>query len=347
MALDFWCPSTAQATGYGRVHFCLYRALKKLGAKLTDDPGAGDITVFYGQPGIEAPLRKLWRVRTKAKFLFYCMFECSVPPKGWVDVLEGRLPGVQPVDGLLVPSTWCGEMFRENGVTCPIHVVPHGIGPEEFPILERDPERPFTFLWQGVVPNDRKGAWLVREAFESLGYVDTRLVLKWWNQQSPRGFYWKDNDKRIEHIGLKLSDPDMLNLLRRCDCSVNPTSGEGFGLIPLEHAATGMATMVTNWSGPADYATHVGMWCLTPIMKPSVFGGQIGLDAVDATVSLHEMRGNMAWCAENRESALKMGRNVAERIHKSWTWRHAAERLIAACATHVPRETIMGAQDAQ
>jgi len=313
--------------------------LKRIGAKLTDKPGLGDITVFYGQPGLEPHLRKLWRVRTRAKFLWYSMFECSVPPPGWVDVIEGRLPGVDPADGLCVPSTWVGEMFRENGITKPIHVIPHGVDGAEFPYIERDADRPFTFLWQGVSPNDRKGGWLVREAFEELDFPDAWLVLKWWNG---RGFYWRDRDKRIEHIGQKLTDADMLKLFRRCDCSVNPTSGEGFGLIPLEHAATGMATVVTGWSGPADYVRDTHMWELDYRLGHSVFGHGAGIeDAVDAKPDMNSLREAMGWLYENPDKAIAIGKKSSKRIHKVWTWENAARKLIDAVSEHVPRETVM------
>jgi len=346
MALDFWCPSVAGSTGYGRVHVRLYRALKRIGAKLTDDPGAEDVTVHYGQPGLDPRLRKLWRVRPAGKFLFYSMFECSVPPEGWVDVIEGRLPGVEPADGLCVPSTWAGNMFRANGVTIPVHVVPHGVDAEEFPFVDRGiPSRPFTYLWQGVSPDDRKGGWLVREAFENLALpADVHggpwLVLKWMNR---RPFYWKDNERRIEHIGVNLSDSEMLELLRRCDVSVNPTSGEGFGLIPLEHAATGMATIVTDWSGPADYAGDVGMLRLGYELGPSVFGGQIGLKAIDAKPDENDLEELMAMCFMDEDGARDMGRRSSERIHEHWTWERAARALIDAVSEHVPRETVMEA----
>lgn len=54
----------------------------------------------------------------------------------------------------------------------------------------------------------------------------------------------------------ELSDQDLRMLLNRADCYVSAHKLEGFGLMPLQAMACGTPCIITNYSGPTDYATE-------------------------------------------------------------------------------------------
>jgi aminocarboxymuconate-semialdehyde decarboxylase len=58
------------------------------------------------------------------------MTEGSELPPGWREWIEKA-----SVERLIVPCPHNAEAFRRGGVTCPIHVIPGGTDPDEFPIL--------------------------------------------------------------------------------------------------------------------------------------------------------------------------------------------------------------------
>lgn len=56
-------------------------------------------------------------------------------------------------------------------------------------------------------------------------------------------------------IDQELSDEEVTELLRACDCFISLHRAEGFGLGGAEAMTLGKPAIVTNWSGPADYLT--------------------------------------------------------------------------------------------
>lgn len=111
-----------------------------------------------------------------------------------------------------------------------------------------------------LAQGDRKQAALVREAFFRLRHSgrlgeDARLVLKWTTLHSPK-FLWRDLPIDYDWVtcyGANLGEDEMRSLLFNADCSVYPSRCEGFGMIPLEHMATGLPCILTPWSGVEDY----------------------------------------------------------------------------------------------
>jgi glycosyltransferase involved in cell wall biosynthesis len=343
MGLYFWCPSGDERTGYGKVHKRLKRALWRVGALLCERAGPGDVEVYYGIPLGDWLHRRLWRGRRTWPLVHYTMFEADPPPDEWIASVNGET-GFDSAALVLVPSGWCAEVWRRAGVKCPVGVVPHGVDADEYPMLERDPGRAWTFLWQGAGYDDRKNRSLAERAFRELDLPGAWLVEKW--TPLPGGYFSRvDPKSRIEWIGKPLKHAEMLRLFARCDCSVNPTSGEGFGLIPLEHAATGMVPIVTGWSGPMEYIEDIGGYPVRYLLGPSLHarGWQSG-GSVDAKPDLDHLKETMLWTYEHREEATRDGRNAAEVIRERWTWEAAATRLVYELveAGLAPVESLLG-----
>lgn len=57
----------------------------------------------------------------------------------------------------------------------------------------------------------------------------------------------------IEVIEDILSESEMTDLIRSCDCYLSLTRAEGFGLVAAEAASYGISTIITGWSAPAEW----------------------------------------------------------------------------------------------
>ena len=116
--------------------------------------------------------------------------------------------------------------------------------------------------------------------------------------------------------------------MKEANLSVNPTRGEGFGLIPLEHMATGLPTIVSSNTGCQEYINpkfNIGLDCK---QEPSFFnriGGDFGYDMVPTIKSIKE---KILWCYENREEAKEMGKRASEWVKTNLTWDHSALKMM-------------------
>ncbi len=319
MALHFTSPADNPACGYGRVATKLLEALKASNIPITEKPQRLDVQIFYGQPFRDNKTARQRRRRCDT-YLIYTMFESTVIPEGWVK-------DINRYEALLTPSRWCGRWFADCGVTVPWHLLHHGVDPTEFPLLKRPADRKYlTFIIQCVNPKDRKGCEMVRQAFFKLKLPKTRLIIKAVPVQSPRLYMERPREKEIWDW---YTQKQMLALLQEADMSLNPTSGEGFGLIPLEHAATGLAVAVTDFSGCKEYLDE-----LKPDMigikwrpKPSYFNSLGGDYGFDAAPDYDHLCSIMEWAAKNRDQVREKGRRLAQAVHERWTWQRPVGQL--------------------
>lgn len=175
------------------------------------------------------------------------MFESDIIPSDWIEPLN-------KCDGVVVTSNWLVDVFKKCGVKVPVHALHLGIN-EKFEYQRRKPHKPFTFIAIGD-GGLRKGSHLAMFAFiRAFGdSPDHRLIIKARNY--PIDSFINPN---ITLIKDELSDEELINLYRECDCMVFPSSGEGFGFPPREFAATGGLSIATNWGGTADNIEQWGI----------------------------------------------------------------------------------------
>jgi glycosyltransferase involved in cell wall biosynthesis len=105
----------------------------------------------------------------------YSMWEDDSIPHDWPEAIH------KTVSRVIVPCDFYAEVFAENGVKVPIHVVPGGTNTERFlPLPDRSSTRPFTFLVLGD-RGLRKGLEVVLNALRTSYWAnkrDVRLLIK-------------------------------------------------------------------------------------------------------------------------------------------------------------------------
>lgn len=244
----YWpiCGADTDVVGYNHA-IRLYR--KALSEFIVGSPEGADYRVYCNRPLTQDPEPMK---RDGLPLVAFTMYESSVLPGCMVRFLNKHFAFI------VVPSSWCREMFLKSGVKKPVHVVSLGVDTEVVgPVYKYTlPESPYVFLWQGVAydPNGRKGVDVVVRAFRELkreGKLrdQDELILKF----RPRAKFSIDSVRSpvgIRYVQADLSREKLIDLYKDVDCCINPTHGEGFGLIPLEQMAMGKPVLLTGYSLP-------------------------------------------------------------------------------------------------
>ena len=165
------------------------------------------------------------------------------------------------LDLVFVPSNWCRDAFKNSGVSVPVMVVPHGLEAEYRPYRQKKRSKPFVFYntFRSSSFGQRKGAEeLIRcflRAFE--GRKDVVLRLRTDDSSQTDGYrelYDFGESIEIEPIS-ELSTMDFAKIYSDVHCTVHPSKGEGFGLIPFQSIACETPVIAPHATGMADYLT--------------------------------------------------------------------------------------------
>lgn len=212
-------------------------------------------------------------------------YESTVAPPHWVSLAKKHL------DLLLVPSTFCREIFSSAGF--PDHrmaVVPYGFDPEIFtpegPRTDAPfcPERRLRFLTVAS-PHRREGLEQVlsafAEAFSAADDVSLLIKLNYTPGEKTKPFEYRDvedlltpfqGDPGLPPVSVTsdyFTEPEMAALYRGASCLVSATRGEGFGLVFLESLAVGLPVIVTGWSGHMDFLHDENASLVGYTLKPA------------------------------------------------------------------------------
>jgi glycosyltransferase involved in cell wall biosynthesis len=267
----------------------------------------------YSIPRIEAQYR-----------IIYTMFESTKIPDDWLDYLRAA-------DEVWVPSHWNQDVFALSGIKTT--VVPLGYDDSIYEFVERTPakktRRNFTFLHYNAF-NIRKGFTEVWKAFtaEFEKTEPVKLILKTTQNQSPLPIT-KGEYPNVEIIYGKIQEHEMYDIMKRSDCFVFPSRGEGFGMTPLETMATGIPAIIPNAHGLSEYFNSDFMYEVKVKEKcPALYARYKDIDVGEMFVSdVDDLRKKMRWCVEHQEEVIEMGRKASEYV-KGWTYAKGFEKAI-------------------
>ncbi len=237
----------------------------------------------------------------------------------WADKLNA-------MDYVIVPNEFCKKVFIASGVTRTIIVIPHGVDTELFSYYERPERDTFTFGILGYLDQtNRKGALELIRAFSSeFEEEDVRLVCK--SSDPLFSYYNRFVDKRISVVTKNSSFQEVNEFYRSLDCFVFPSKAEGVGYPPREAMATGLPTIVTNWSGLEDIALPSISYPLNPTKfeKRPVF---IEQDGNWALPDIQELMYQMRYIYEHQKEAREKGKVAAQYIKDNFSWEKCAGQL--------------------
>jgi glycosyltransferase involved in cell wall biosynthesis len=239
------------AVGFGYAGQNIVNTLQEIGHKVKFASPKSPVQLNFTQP-------HHFKLHKGQYQIGYTPWESTKIRPEWRDIFN-------QCDEVWATSNWTAEVYKNNGVTKPIYVYPHGIEKRWTPykrVLQKG--KPLKFLHVGE-PSPRKDGQLVVETFIELfgNNPEYQLTVKCHGSSTIR-IYNKHNQlispeeiyTNIKIIKEEYSVDQLVNLYHMHHVLVYPSWGEGFGFIPLQGLATGMPVISTyDW---AHYKNYLG-----------------------------------------------------------------------------------------
>ena len=164
-------------------------------------------------------------------------------------------------DAMIVTCPMNVEAFQALDPHLPYHVVPCGIEPDDFPVMERPIDRPLTFGMIGVL-GGRKDPFALLTAWKDLkeeGLLpEARLLVHDMSgsihPRAPEVFPDMVLTQRA------MSREDLLGWYRSVDVLVSTSRGEGNNKPAMEFMATGGPVIATDWGGHQNWLHPHAAW---------------------------------------------------------------------------------------
>jgi len=264
--------------------------------------------------------------------ILYNVWESDMQPDWFIDKLKY-------FDQLWVPSEAQKAWSVSQGIPEEyIRVVPEGVDPDIYkpdPNVQKSPT--FDFLVVGQFQH-RKSTKEICEAFLK-AFPDNQNVRMYLSVDTlfPSDPY-KSTEERMAAYGF--TDPrfcivhfeeraEYVRRLQTCNCYVQCSRSEGWGLPGIEAMACGAVSILENWGGSTEYSTGALLVNVPELRKPhGIYGnwdvpGQWGEPDYDHLAEL--MRDAYENYATHKEKALK----TSEMIRTKFSWDAAAKKAYA------------------
>jgi glycosyltransferase involved in cell wall biosynthesis len=215
--------------------------------------------------------------------------------------------------------------FQHLDPHLPYAVVPNGIDPKLFPVMERERGGPMVFASIGML-NGRKDPFATLAAWERAQQLnpgfDARLVLK----TSTTGLHPKiaERYRNVAVITDEWPRAAVVEFYRNVDVLVSSSRGEGNNKPAMEFMSTGGPVMATDWSGHRNWLHEAWGYPLSGELEPVADGSSV----MDFRVNVEQMAGTFLHCWANPEEVRRKGELAAQYIRQDLSWARVAERLL-------------------
>lgn len=286
------------------------------------------VSVVYGQGDVFASNQGKRRIG-------FTMLEVDGFPSEWVRQANR-------MDEVWVPSEFNREGFLRSGLKRPIHIVPLGVDVDYFhPGVKAFPNPGGEFIFLSLFEwGERKEPWLLLEAFNDTFRADepVRLVCKVMNRdpgvelrEEIRRLHLKSSGGRISYLfNLEFPHYELGSFYRSADCFLSISRGEGWNMPLMEAMACGLPAIATDWGAHQEFL-HEGIAyplrsrkAVPAIAKCPYYAGFSWADP-----DPEHLRHLLRHVYENREEARQKGDAAAREMAERWTWRHAAQKIVA------------------
>lgn len=337
MQLNFLGSNFRETDGYGRYNNRLMAALEQMGVTVCPQHTemANAVGWIQARAGLDwerltiSCLPPYFLNRVPGRHWLLSMTEGDQAPRGWVDLINGS-----GVERMIVPCEHNADVFRRGGVTCPIHVIPGGTDPEEFPYAPKTWGQGEHYTFLALADRGARKGWVeVWQAFyKAFGTPDqtpdVRLIIKSRPDGNDMLELIRNAERPDPRITILMEDMDMRAFYAMGDCYAAPSRSEGWGMTQREAACQGLPVIVQAHAGLDDGHTHEWAFVvdgghLEPI--PTHFEHIAGQWMKADVAALADM---MRLCYTRPHMAAQWGAAGAQWIRENQTWRHSAKALI-------------------
>lgn len=243
-------------------------------------------------------------------------------------------------DVVLAPSDWAATILR-NYFDCEVANVPHGLDSEFLTSTEEDvaPDGD-VFYHFSTSDRQRKGtielvqAWTQladqTRGFELRLVLDPHVQAALMTRLAVMGMIPRNITFGVRGLGDErgLGPVAMRTLLRTSAGVVQPSRGEGFGLVPLEARACGTIAIATYCTGHSEHMPTCDQRgvCRVPHGPAEPIDDLPG--AMAPGLSVDDLRDTLAWTIENIDELRRHARRAAPEVQRQWSWRAQLEPFI-------------------
>lgn len=222
------------------------------------------------------------------------------------------------------------EAFQHLDAGLPYAVVPNGIDPDRFPVMDRTgADRPFTFASIGMLAG-RKDPFATLQAWKMAKELDPAfdavLILK----TSTTGLHPQIEElyPDVKIISSVWNQRKVIDFYGEVDVLVSTSRGEGNNKPAMEFMATGGPVMATDWSGHRNWLHEASGYPLPGELVAQSEGSVVHDFRVDvmatADAFLH--------CWRNQQEVRRKGELAARQIRADLSWEHVCTRLMREVA---------------
>jgi glycosyltransferase involved in cell wall biosynthesis len=263
-------------------------------------------------------------------------FVLLAPNSSWLPWRMLQTLKQQDVTGLVSPSAW-GKTVLEKHVKhleleIPVSVYRHGVAgafhADGSEAGQRYAEKAcvgsFGVLHLASTTRERKGTSELLRAWVTMPW-DPRLVPRLTIViDATRDFVLKragvQDDPSVQVVSrLDLDEGQARAFYQGFHAICQPSRGEGFGLVPLEAAASGVPVVLTAATGHSEYFLDLGEGA-TLIRTGSEAPVDDGPGATAPALSEEAIREALTWCCSNYAYKLDQAQHEAERLGALWSW---------------------------
>lgn len=265
---------------------------------------------------------------SKSLGVWYEHLLISIYRKLWLDVF------VKKIDGFITVSSYTKEVAVENGLPLEhIRVIKNGIETEKFEeprdrnalaeLLKRDITDRVILLTAGRLAKRKGVAWFIRHVLPRLDASLLYVVAGSGPDQAniETAIVESGMGDRVIMLG-RVGDSELKLLFNSSDIFIQPNipvpgDTEGFGLTPLEAAATGLPVVVSDLEG----------------LKDAFMQGENGIlvrpeDSDGFIRALNEL-------AENTDERRRFGDHAARYVENHFHWKVIANQYVETLQTFV------------
>lgn len=308
MHVDFYTPHSGAGREFGYSTFtdAVRRHWLELGHTIGDD---APVRVAFCHP-------KSFQ-RDERPTALFSMYEAPDMPREYVEPLN-------QADAVIVPTKFCRDIFKRNGVTRPIHLCPLGIDGDLFypDPAKTPPAPPYRLLWLGA-PDLRKGWDIFARGFMaafSHSDDDVRVTFKTSAKHTEQ---FEELVPGVTFDCRRLPREELADLYRRHHIFVTTTRGEGYGLPPLEAMGTGSLVIAPVAGGLSDFVVPGRALTLKTKKRRVHFGVPTTADEVKHGSLVSQLKR----AVRNYDQFRGTRERAVEWVHANRTWSHTARRL--------------------